>query len=140
MAVPDSDITSEMDYMPVTRSSYGEMLSRLAVTPYPAWGFAASLFATTPHAYRLPLYTPRPLSCMGFGTAMALGGYIILDDDPINGAGFASAWSILYCMANGRRGITQLKPWPAMLSLGAAANALVYGREFFFPDSERTKL
>ncbi|KAK9455846.1 hypothetical protein V1511DRAFT_458382 [Dipodascopsis uninucleata] len=123
-----------------TKSDLSQNMSRLAITPYPAWGFSAALLATIPRANSFAQYRPRPLSCVGFGSVIAFGGYIISDNDAINGAGFTSAWSILYLLVNGRRGITQLKPWPAMLSMYALGNAVVYGREFFFPDSERTRV
>ncbi|KAJ8097012.1 hypothetical protein POJ06DRAFT_262246 [Lipomyces tetrasporus] len=128
------------DDIPVTRSDLGQTVSRFAVTPYPAWAFSASLFGTVPRASSVKMYLPRPLSCVFFGSVIAFGGYIINDNDVINGAGFTSAWSIMYLLANGKRGLTQFRPWPAFLSTWACGNALMYGREYFFPDSDRTRL
>ncbi|KAK9471308.1 uncharacterized protein V1510DRAFT_404289 [Dipodascopsis tothii] len=122
------------------RSTASETFSRLAVTPVPAWAMAGSLLATFPRAAALPTYKPSRLSCLGFGGALALGGYIIYDGDQVNGAGFASAWSTLYLMANGKAALKQLRPWPALLSGGALGTALLYGREFFFLDTGRTRL
>ncbi|KAK9466808.1 hypothetical protein V1512DRAFT_262397 [Lipomyces arxii] len=124
----------------VPRSRPGEVMSRFAVTPYPAWAFTSALALTFPRANAMKGYYPRSLSCAGFGSVIAFGGYMIHDNDVINGAGFTSAWSILYLLVNGRKAITQLKPWPAFLSMFALGNATLYGREFFFPNSDRTKV
>ncbi|KAK9359465.1 hypothetical protein V1504DRAFT_457972 [Lipomyces starkeyi] len=135
MASADND-----DDIPVTRSDLSQTVSRIAVTPYPAWAFSGALFATVPRASSVKMYLPRPLTCAFFGSVIAFGGYIIHDNDVINGAGFTSAWSTMYLLANGKRAITQLRPWPAYLSIFAFCNALMYGREYFFPDSDRTKI
>ncbi|KAK7208434.1 loss of respiratory capacity protein 2 [Myxozyma melibiosi] len=133
-SVPDPGALPLEKVPDLTKSTFSEQVSRLAITPYPAWGFSAALFSTLPRSYQIKTYLPRPLSCLGFGSIIGFAGYMSYDNDPINGAGVASAWSILYLLANGRRGITQFKPWPAVLSLYALGNAAMYGREFFFPD------
>ncbi|KAK9381093.1 uncharacterized protein V2V93DRAFT_370350 [Kockiozyma suomiensis] len=129
-----------LEQIDVTKSTYLEQMSRLAITPYPAWGFSAALLATLPRSYQTKTYFPRPLSCLGFGSIIGFAGYMSYDNDPINGAGVASAWSILYLLVNGRKGFTQVKPWPALLGVYALGNAGMYGREFFFPNEELLKL
>ncbi|KAK9459385.1 uncharacterized protein V1516DRAFT_679763 [Lipomyces oligophaga] len=117
------------------------MISRLAITPIPAWTFSTALLATTPRARSIPGYLPRPLSCVGFSSLIGLGGYMIFDGDPVNGGGFISAWSIMYLMANGQHGFRAIRhPWAAVLSLAAAGNAAMYGKEFFFPDPDALRV
>ncbi|CAN6619003.1 hypothetical protein TRVA0_007S02586 [Trichomonascus vanleenenianus] len=102
-------------------------------TPLPAALAAASLFASYPIAARKPNFRPAKGSILGFGTAFALGGFIIYDGDLTNGAGFASAWSILYLMVNGKPALKSMRPWPVAISGLVAFNAINYGRKFFFP-------
>ncbi|KAK9478918.1 hypothetical protein V1514DRAFT_319497 [Lipomyces japonicus] len=123
-----------------TKSDLSQTLSRIAITSLPAWGFSAALLATLPRARSVSNYFPRPGSCVGFAAALGLGGYVVYDQDIINGAGFSSAWSTIYLIVNGKRAVTQLRPWPVVLSLFALGNAGIYGREFFFPDINRTKI
>ncbi|CCF60198.1 hypothetical protein KAFR_0J01310 [Kazachstania africana CBS 2517] len=69
-----------------------------------------------------------------FGTAQALGSWMIYDDDVESGSGFIMAWSTLYMIVNGKgslRAITRYgRTWPFVLSCMATGNALLYGRRF----------
>ncbi|RDW42040.1 hypothetical protein B0I73DRAFT_127664 [Yarrowia lipolytica] len=106
-------------------------VQELARTPYPAWIMSGLLLATLPYAKNT--VKPTKLSCAGFGLVFAAGGYMMLDDIT-NGAGFTSAWSMLYLLANGTRSVTVFrKPWPLLLSCLAVSNAGLYGATFFFP-------
>ncbi|KAH3676217.1 hypothetical protein WICPIJ_009177 [Wickerhamomyces pijperi] len=78
---------------------------------------------------------PSPLSSLLFGSAFALGSWIIYDGDVDSGSGFITAWSSLYLIVNGRgtlKGVLRGKPWPLLLAGVSGVNALIYGRRFFF--------
>jgi hypothetical protein len=62
---------------------------------------------------------------------------MIYDGDAVNGAGFTSAWSILYLMVNGRAAIRQFRPLPALTAGIVSFNAVNYGKTFFFPPGGR---
>lgn len=109
------------------------VLATSSETPLPAAAASASLFSMLPKAMKNNVYRPAQKSLIGFGTAFAIGGFIIYDGDLTNGAGFTSAWSILYLMVNGKPTLKQLRPGPVLVSGLIAINAVNYGRKFFFP-------
>lgn len=94
---------------------------------------SAPVISTYPAAARKVGYRPTKGSIIGFGTAFAIGGFIIYDGDLTNGAGFTSAWSLLYLMVNGTSSIKTMRPWPIAISGLVGFNAINYGRKFFFP-------
>ncbi|SCU90806.1 LAMI_0E03664g1_1 [Lachancea mirantina] len=67
-----------------------------------------------------------------FGTAQALGSWMIYDGDVQSGSGFLAAWSALYLIVAGRGSFKALRyrTWPLALSVAAASNAYLYTREF----------
>lgn len=130
------------------------VLTDSASTPYPAWLFGglllgrgltiqkpmAPISGTSGSSFKLShtLATARPTkaSCLTFGAAHMLGGWIVYDGDVTNGAGFNFAWSTLFLIVNGRAGIKSVlhgRVNPLALSLLAAGNAGIYGKKFFWP-------
>ncbi|GMM34506.1 Aim19 protein [Saccharomycopsis crataegensis] len=136
-------------------------LYEYTLTPYPAWLFSSSLFVsplvaksqivakpgvlspsrlfpsrTNPESLaKLVRVGPSNISVVLFGAASALGGYMIYDDDCINGAGFTMTWSTLYLLSNGRNTINAIKygrVWPVLLTVGAVSNAVLYGKRFIW--------
>ncbi|KAI5954578.1 hypothetical protein KGF54_002353 [Candida jiufengensis] len=78
---------------------------------------------------------PTKFGCLGFGSIMALGTYLMIDGDPLNGSGFNFAWSLLYLIVNGKSSISSLfkgHVTPLGLSGLALFNTGLYGREFFW--------
>ncbi|OBA18065.1 hypothetical protein METBIDRAFT_47731 [Metschnikowia bicuspidata var. bicuspidata NRRL YB-4993] len=82
---------------------------------------------------------PTRSTCLLFGAANALGGWIIYDGDVTNGAGFTFAWSALYLVVNGRpsmRSMLRGRMSPVALSVLALGNAGIYGKQFFWPSAQ----
>lgn len=121
-------------------------------TPYPSWAFTSLLLPTPLFSKQKILNSsngggfmsktktigPSPLNSLFFGSAMALGGWIINDGDVESGAGFITAWSSLYLLVNGTNSIKGLaygKIWPLLLSGVAGGNLYVHGKRFFFGSS-----
>lgn len=121
-------------------------------TPYPSLVFSSMLFAT-------PLLTSQPVAVQNsassglfrslkvkhigpttvssvlFGSAMALGSWIMYEGDVESGSGFITAWSSLYLVVNGRQmfnGVRYGRVWPVMLSVTALGEAYLHGKRFFF--------
>ncbi|CUM67497.1 uncharacterized protein PRCAT00005196001 [Priceomyces carsonii] len=131
--------------------SIGEQLSG---SPYPAWVLGATLLSkgllvSRPMSYPLgtsggsfklhqKLVTAKPTraSCLTFGVAQMLGGWIIYDGDVSNGAGFTFAWSTLYLLVNGKSSLHSFfkgRVSPLGIGLLAVGNATIYGKRFFWP-------
>lgn len=130
-----------------------QAMQDLSRTPYPAWCLASGLLlkGITAHkpmpapagsgssfsfSQRLAVSKPTRISCLSFGLAHLLGGWIIYDGDVVNGAGFNFAWSTLYLIVNGKNSIGSIfkaRVSPAALSLLAIGNATLYGKQFFWP-------
>ncbi|VVT45967.1 uncharacterized protein SAPINGB_P000980 [Magnusiomyces paraingens] len=104
----------------VVKTMWGQAVASTE-TPIPAWSFAVGSFR------------PGTKGIVGFSLAQILGGYMIYDDDLINGAGFSSVWSALYLLAYGRPAVKSVRPLPLGLAAMAGFNAVYYGRHFFFP-------
>lgn len=84
------------------------------------------------------LATARPtkLSCFLFGGAQLVGGWINIDGDPLNAAGFSFAWSTLYLLVNGGASVKSIargRVSPVALSVLALGNVGLYGKKFFWP-------
>lgn len=147
------EIQSKVD----PNASTFQQLYRYSATPYPALIQSALLLVTplvsspqrqsvAPHSTaggagsfvsssKINQIGPSPLSSLLFGSAFALGSWIIYDGDVDSGSGFITAWSTLYMIVNGRgsfKGILRGKPLPLVLTGLSGANALIYGRRFFF--------
>ncbi|RLV91043.1 Altered inheritance of mitochondria protein 19 mitochondrial [Spathaspora sp. JA1] len=78
---------------------------------------------------------PTRVSCYGFATANLLGAWIIYDGDPVVGAGFTFAWSILYLIVNGGASVKSLfrgRISPIGLSLLTLGNTAIYGNKFLW--------
>lgn len=122
-----------------------------SMSPLPAWALSASLLSkglgenvdpklgsVGSSTFSKALAKPTKASCLTFGAAHALGGYIIYDDDISNGSGFTFAWSTLYLLVNGRPSIKSFfhgRISPVALSVLALGNAGIYGKQFFWPSS-----
>ena len=136
-------------------SNIAENLANSASTPYPAWILSGSLLAraltiqqplpanlgTSGSSFKfsqaVAAQKPTKFSSLGFGAALALGGWIIYDGDEMDGAGFNFAWSSLYLIVNGGasiKGLIRGRVSPVGLSLLAAGNAVLYGKKFFWPN------
>lgn len=129
-------------------------LDNLANSPAPAFTLGAALLGKGLTTTKVPeslkegtlggsfrfgrsLATSRPtkVSCYLFGAAHLLGGYMNIDGDPLNAAGFTFAWSTLYLIVNGGAGIKSLwkaRVAPFGLTVLALGNAGIYGRKFFW--------
>ncbi|CAN3370356.1 hypothetical protein DICA0_C09714 [Diutina catenulata] len=126
-------------------------LKMLGTSPYPAALFGGLLLlkgavfpdvsvATATKAPGKPvkekawMVRPTRASCFTFGPASLIGAYMIHDQDAVNGAGFAFAWSTLYLVVNGKQAVTGLFHFrlpPAILGALALGNAGWYGKEYF---------
>ncbi|KAI5969588.1 hypothetical protein CANMA_001251 [Candida margitis] len=132
-----------------------EQLDALSVSPYPSGVLSAGLFlkaltktssaVTIPNSgtsgssfafhKKLAASQPTRLSCTLFGSAMALGTYMMIDGDPLNASGFNFAWSTLYLIVNGKSSVSSVfkgRLAPVALSGLALFDAALYGREFFW--------
>ncbi|CCG23175.1 hypothetical protein CORT_0D03320 [Candida orthopsilosis Co 90-125] len=132
-----------------------EQLDALSISPIPSGILSGALFlkaltkttsaAAIPNsgtsgssfAFHKTLAASRPtrLSCTLFGSAMALGTYMMIDGDPLNASGFNFAWSTLYLIVNGKSSISSIfkgRVTPVALSGLALFDAALYGREFFW--------
>ncbi|ODQ80916.1 hypothetical protein BABINDRAFT_33932 [Babjeviella inositovora NRRL Y-12698] len=144
-------------------SSVLENITSSSETPYPAWLFSTALLATfTSQNNKVQAVQPAqassgglmsmfrrsakvgikpsPLSCIGFGGAMALGGWIVRDGAVDDGAGFNMAWSTLYLLVNGGASVRQIirgKIWPLCLTGLALGNLGIYGRRFVYGEEEK---
>lgn len=133
-----------------------------SVTPYPPLLFSCSLFVTpflrsslvllpqlqaaanngsvitkfSPFG-KTPIRSANPtsLSCLVFGGAVALGSFMIYDNDLVNGSGVVSAWSILFSIVNFKRGLWSMSLWPKYLIGLGAFNSYMYGRTFVLGSS-----
>ena len=135
--------------------SFYEQLDSLSVSPVPSGVLSGALFlkalTKTSSAVSIPnsgtsgssfafhktLAASRPtrLSCTLFGSAMALGTYMMIDGDPLNASGFNFAWLTLYLIVNGKSSILSIfkgRMTPVALSGLALFDAALYGREFFW--------
>ncbi|ODV75823.1 Aim19p CYBJADRAFT_3347 [Cyberlindnera jadinii NRRL Y-1542] len=139
-----------------TTNDYREQLYASTTTPYPSLLFSGMLFAT-------PLITSQPeavtrmnadvnrgvlfktakrlrvgpttVSSVLFGSAMALGSWIMFEGDVESGSGFITAWSSLYLIVNGRQmfnGLRYARVWPVVLSSVALGEAVLHGKRFFY--------
>lgn len=128
-------------------------ISNLADTPYPAWALGVPLalrgtFFPKPlepvdgssggsvkFSRTVALRSPTRASCLTFGAAHLLGGYMIYDGDAMNGAGFNFAWSTLYLIVNAKSSIKNIfmaRVSPIAFATLAAGNAAIYGKKFFW--------
>ncbi|CCE79314.1 Piso0_001371 [Millerozyma farinosa CBS 7064] len=144
----------------LSKEGISEKIEVLQSTPYAAWAFSGALLlkglsapsvsSVAQHAAggggdiigrKLALVRPSKLSCFLFGGAHLLGGWIIYDGDIDSGAGFNFAWSTLYLLVNGKVGLKSVlrgRLFPFGLSLMAAGDVFLYGKQFFWskPKSE----
>ncbi|AOA62634.1 hypothetical protein KP2612_001881 [Komagataella phaffii] len=141
-------------------SSIQQQAYDYTATPYPAWLFSTSLLVTSwlpkseipqqavsPGRFSLFKFKTKPVSalptkasCLLFGATVGFGGFMIYDNDLVNGSGFVSAWSILYSLVNARKGIWSLRLWPKVLVGQALFTGLFYGQRFFWADNKRPAL
>ncbi|CEP61362.1 Aim19p LALA0_S03e01156g [Lachancea lanzarotensis] len=76
---------------------------------------------------------PSTKTSLLFGSAQALGSWIIYDGDLESGSGFLGAWSALYLIVGGRGSVKALRygrVWPLTLSAMAATSTALYTRRF----------
>lgn len=86
------------------------------------------------NSFTRPKYMgPTTKVALLFGSAQALGAWMIYDGDLESGCGFISAWSSLYLIVGGRGSLKNLrygKVWPLLLSTVSLGNAMLSGRRF----------
>ncbi|KAG0226034.1 hypothetical protein BGW41_004417 [Actinomortierella wolfii] len=104
-------------------------LYKLAAMPYPEWGMSALCAAAAPAAARGAVAMPHFGVLMGFSAIFGLSGYMKHMNDPDNGSGTTTSWSLIYLFLNLRRTIRQPRPLPSMLIAGALANLAISGRK-----------
>lgn len=138
------DINTKIDTnAPLTQQFY-----QSSRTPYPSWAFASLLIPTPLFSKQISLQSssggflsktktvgPSPINSLFFGSAMALGGWIINEGDVESGSGFITAWTSLYLLVNCTNSIKALghgKVWPLLLSGVAGGNLYIHGKRFFF--------
>ncbi|SCV00854.1 LAME_0G12442g1_1 [Lachancea meyersii CBS 8951] len=129
-----------------------DTLENLSTTPYLAAANSLMLLATpvVSPAVASPVSSTGPSSMMRFlsrpkyvgpstktallfGSAQALGSWIIYDGDLESGSGFLGAWSALYLIVGGRGSVKALRygrVWPLTLSAMAATSTVLYTKKF----------
>ncbi|EDK37877.2 hypothetical protein PGUG_01975 [Meyerozyma guilliermondii ATCC 6260] len=130
-----------------------DTINRQGESPFPAWLLSGALLAKSiggskplpsnlgsggsyKTSVAMALEKPSRATCLTFGAAHLLGGYITYDGDITNGAGFSFAWSTLYVLVNGRSSLKSVFRGhfsPLALAVLATGNAGIYGRKFFWP-------
>ncbi|KAF9426340.1 hypothetical protein BGZ94_006655 [Podila epigama] len=104
-------------------------LHKLAVSPYPEWSLAALCAASLPAAARSAPAMPRLGVMMGFTAIFSGSGYMKYMNDPENGSGTTTSWSVMYLFLNLRRTLREPKPLPSLLVAGVVANLVISGRK-----------
>ncbi|KAF8980281.1 hypothetical protein BGZ46_004422 [Entomortierella lignicola] len=104
-------------------------LYKLAASPYPDWTLSAICAASLPTAARAASGFPHLGFMMGFTGMWGLAGYMKFKNDPDNGSGTTTAWSLLYLFLNAKRTILQPKPLPSLVLAGVLANLTISGRK-----------
>ncbi|KAF9975780.1 hypothetical protein BGZ73_000451 [Actinomortierella ambigua] len=102
---------------------------KLAAMPYPEWGMAALCAAAAPAAAKSAAGMPHFGVLMGFSAIYGFSGYMKHMNDPDNGSGTTTSWSLIYLFLNLRRTIRQPMPMPTLLVAGAVTNLLISGRK-----------
>lgn len=97
--------------------------------------FALSSFV--PPAALLPrTYCPPYLHRVGFSLAFGVATWAFASGDARNGAGIATAWSLIYLALHSRKSLRAPRhPLPLTLGVGATACAALYGTEYFLYQS-----
>ncbi|KAF8139097.1 hypothetical protein EV363DRAFT_1394489 [Boletus edulis] len=95
-----------------------------------------SLFALSslvpPAALPPHTYCPPYLQRVGFSLAFGVATWAFSAGDVRNGAGIATAWSLIYLTLHARKSLRAPRhPVPLALSAGATACAALYGTEHF---------
>ncbi|KAN0096917.1 hypothetical protein V8E55_001363 [Tylopilus felleus] len=87
--------------------------------------------ALPPHAY-FPPYLQR----VGFSFAFGIATWAFSAGDVRNGAGIATAWSLIYLTFHARKSLCAPRhPIPLALTAGATACTVLYGTEYFLYQS-----
>ncbi|KAI9569221.1 hypothetical protein HD554DRAFT_590808 [Boletus coccyginus] len=99
-----------------------------------------SLFALSslvpPAALPPHTYCPPYLQRVGFSLAFGVATWAFRAGDARNGAGIATAWSLIYLAFHARKSLRPPRhPVPLALSAGATACAALYGTEYFLYQS-----
>ncbi|KAG9049820.1 hypothetical protein FS837_009003 [Tulasnella sp. UAMH 9824] len=108
-----------------------KLLRRWAQSPWPAWSLGATFLATAPLSPGgipgLPPFVQR----IGFAAILGGAGYAVTQD-PENGIGITTAWSLTYLFFNLRTSIRTRSPIPLVLTAATTACAGLYGTEYFY--------
>ncbi|KAI9513212.1 hypothetical protein F5148DRAFT_1278949 [Russula earlei] len=104
--------------------------------------FGSALF---PPRLRAQTFTPPFVLRCGFGAIFAGAGYVLASGDSRNGSGIATAWSLSYfVLEQFSLGLHKSSRLPRSglslaLSGATAANAILYGTEYFFLTDEESE-
>ncbi|GAA6029903.1 hypothetical protein JCM8097_009162 [Rhodosporidiobolus ruineniae] len=123
-------------HAPATFTPVPSFITQLATSPYPAWTTSAVLLGAVPLCVKAPRGFPHLIQLPLFAAVFGGTGYMI-KEDPLNGAGTTTAWSLIYLFFNARRALTPSvrtglrKPVPVGLAAWMAGQAGVYGWWYF---------
>ncbi|KAF8414803.1 hypothetical protein L210DRAFT_3617126 [Boletus edulis BED1] len=100
--------------------------------PYARSKFIALSSLVPPAALPPHTYCPPYLQRVGFSLAFGVATWAFSAGDVRNGAGIATAWSLIYLTLHARKSLRAPRhPVPLALSAGATACAALYGTEHF---------